>query len=104
MATDSNLAQSEGQQLRIYCSRGPEAYRVHVHPAWLPRHLRQCLDAHAEGMVHLDFDELDRHMQRSGLSYAKHTTAVGGVELSASGQAAVALSVWLSNMFSSGVR
>jgi hypothetical protein len=104
MATDSNLAHSEAQQLSVYCSRGPEAYRVHVHPAWMPRHLRQCLDAHGEGIAQLDFEELDRHMQRGGLSYDKHTTATGGVELSASGPAAIALSVWLSNMFSSGVR
>ena len=102
--TAENLARSEIQQLSVYCSRGPEGYRVHVHPAWMPRHLQQCLDAHGEGLAQLDFEELDRHMQRAGLSYEKHTTATGGVELSANGQAAVTLSTWLSNMFSSGVR
>ncbi len=103
MAIDT-AARSEAQQLSVYCSRGADVYRVHVHPAWMPRHLRQCLDAHGEGLAHLDFEELERQMQRSGLSYEKHTTTTGGVELSATGAAAVALSVWLSNMFSSGVR
>jgi hypothetical protein len=102
--TAENLARPEIQQLNVYCSRGPEGYRVHVHPAWMPRHLRQCLDGHGEGLAQLDFEELDRHMQRAGLSVEKRTTATGGVELSAKGQAAVALSTWLSSMFSSGVR
>ncbi len=101
---ESNRAQSENQRLSVYCSKGPDAYRVHVHPAWMPRHLRQCLDAHGEGLAYLDFDELDRHMQRDGLHYEKRTTKTGGVELEASGQAAVVLSVWLSSMFSSGIR
>jgi hypothetical protein len=104
MATHSNVARSEAQHLSIYCSRGPDGYRVHVHPAWMPRHLRQCLDSHGEGIAHLDFEELDRHMQRASHSYEKHATATGSVELSASGPAAVALATWLSNMFSSGVR
>jgi hypothetical protein len=55
-------------------------------------------------MAELDFEELDRHMQRAGYSYEKHATTTGGVELSATGPAAVALATWLSNMFSSGVR
>jgi hypothetical protein len=100
MATDSNLARSEAQHLSVYCSRGVDGFRVHVHPAWMPRHLRQCLDAHGEGMAQLDFEELDRHMQRGGYNYEKHATTTGSVELSA----AVALATWLSNMFSSGVR
>ncbi|HKY34846.1 MAG TPA: hypothetical protein VJN18_02800 [Polyangiaceae bacterium] len=102
--TAENVARSEAQHLSVYCSRGPEGYRVHVHPGWMPRHLRQCLDAHGEGMALLDFEELDRYMQRAGQAFEKHVTATGSVELSASGQAAVTLSTWLSNMFSSGVR
>jgi hypothetical protein len=70
----------------------------------MTRHLQKCLDAHGDGLAQLDFEELDRHMQRAGLTNEKHTTATGGVELSANGQAAVTLSTWLSNMFSSGVR
>jgi hypothetical protein len=70
----------------------------------MPRHLRQCLDAHGEGVAFLDFEELDRHMQRAGLAYEKHQTATGSVELTAVGPSAVALGVWLSNMFSSSVR
>lgn len=104
MATDSNVARSEAQHLSVYCSRGVDGFRVHVHPAWMPRHLRQCLDVHGEGMAQLDFEELDRHMQRGAYSYEKHATTTGSVELSASGPAAVALATWLSNMFSSGVR
>lgn len=104
MASNDNLARSENQVLGVFCSRGPEGYRVHVQPAWVPRHLRQCLDEHGEGMVQLDFDDLDRHMQRAGLSFDKHVTATGSVELTATGPAAVALGAWLSNMFSSGIR
>lgn len=102
--TADNLARTQAQRLSVYCSRGPGGYRVHVHPGWMPRHLRQCLDAHGEGLALLDFEELDRHMRRGCFDYEKHVTTTGSVELSAEGPAAVELATWLANMFSSGVR
>lgn len=104
MGKQDHAAVSEPQRLSVFCSRGAEGYRVHVHPAWLPRHLQQCLDAHGEGVAYLDFEELDRYMTRQSLSYERRDATTGSVELAAQGQAAVALSVWLSNMFSSNVR
>lgn len=104
MATDSNAIREEQQILRVYCSRGPEAYRVHVHPGWVPRNVRQCVDKDWEGMADLDFEQLDRAMKRAGLAYSFHETATGSVELEASGEAAVVLGSWLASMFASGVR
>lgn len=104
MATDNSVARSEQQTLQVYCSRGPEAHRVHVHPGWVPRSLRQCLDKHWEGMASLDFAQLKRNMDRAGLAYSFNETATGSVELEASGEAAVVLGSWLASMFASGVR
>jgi hypothetical protein len=55
-------------------------------------------------MAQLDFEDLERAMQRAGLAYHSHTTATGSVELEASGEAAVAMGRWLASMFASGVR
>ncbi len=104
MAAEENLAHDEAQILRVYCSRGPEAFRVHVHPAWAPRLVRQCVDEHWEGIAQLDFEELARAMKRAGLSYHSHTTTTGSVELEASGEAAIVMGRWLASMFASGVR
>lgn len=104
MPIEEHLARADGQILRVYCSRGPEAFRVHVHPAWAPRPVRQCLNEHWEGMAQLDFEELERAMQRAGLAYHSHTTATGSVELEACDEAAVVMGRWLASMFASGVR
>ena len=104
MADEASLASSEEQLLQVYCSPCPEAYRVHVHPAWVPRHVQLCLDQDWEGMVSLDFEQLERSMSRAGLSYHLHKTKTGGVELEARGEAAVVMGRWLASMFASGVR
>jgi hypothetical protein len=104
MATEGNVARDEGQILRVFCSRGPEDFLIHIDPAWAPRLVRQCVDEHWEGTAQLDFEELERAMQRAGLSYHSHTTANGSVELEASGEAAVVMGRWLASMFTSGVR
>jgi len=104
MANEGNLARTEEQILRVFCGRVPEAYRVHVHPAWVPRQVRQCLDKDWEGVTALDFEQLARTMQRAGLSYSYHETATGSIELEAQGEAAVVMGRWLASMFASGVR
>ena len=104
MSSNDNLAHDRQQVLQVFCSRGPEAYRVHVHPGWVPRAVHQCLDKDGEGMAQLDFEQLERNMQRAGLTYETSKTTTGSVELTASGDAAVVLGSWLAGMFASGVR
>jgi len=104
MATNENLARDQKQVLRVFCSRGPEAYRVHVHPGWVPRNVYQCVDKDGEGMAQLDFDQLERTMQRAGLTYESHKATTGSVELAATGDAAIVLGSWLASMFASGIK
>jgi hypothetical protein len=104
MGAEQSVAGGGSQVLRVFCSRGPEAFRVHVHPAWVPRAVHQCLDKDWEGTTQLDFAELERTMTQAGMSYRSHTTATGSVELEAVGDAAVVMGRWLASMFASGVR
>src|SRR5689334_21629032 len=104
MANSDNLAGEWQQVLRVFCSRGPTFYRVHVHPKWMPRDVRQCVDRHCEGETQLDFEQLERSMKRAGLTYESNPSTTGSVELVASGDAAVVLGSWLASMFASGVR
>lgn len=101
------LAPTPGQdvELDIFCAVVGDAYRVHVRPTWLPDHLLDCFDDHCESYpVYLDFDDLDRHMARSGVEYVKRPATTGSVQLYAQGAAAQVLSNWLSQAFASGER
>jgi len=92
-------------ELNLFCSIEGEAWRVHVRPTRLPRYLQHCFDQHGEAFpVLLDFEDLTRHMEASEAPFEKRVSRTGGVELSARGDAASALAVWLSTAFASGVR
>jgi hypothetical protein len=106
MSTTSNAAeQASASELNLFCTKEGDAFRVYLRPAWVPRYLRQCLDENGEAYpVQLDFDDLDEHMTRHGAGYEKRPTRLGGVELTARGDAATHLAVWLSTAFASGVR
>jgi len=104
MALEEVPSRNQPQVLRLFCSRCPGGFLVHVHPAWVPRNVQQCLDKDWEGMAELDFEQLERQMQRAGLTYGSHRTATGSIELEADGEAAVVMGSWLASMFTSGVR
>ena len=97
---------NEAPLLNLFCLQEDEAWRVHVRPAWVPSYLRPVFDENGEAYpVFLDFDDLDRHMAASQASFEKRVSApTGAVELTARGEAATALAVWLSTAFASGVR
>jgi hypothetical protein len=91
--------------LNIFCTPQDEAWRVYASPTWLPRYLARCFDQHGEAYpVYLDFEDLDRYMEKRGLAFEKRASARGDVELTARGRAAVELAVWLSMAFASGFR
>jgi len=98
-------APGQDVELDIFCSRVGDAYRVYVRPTWLPDHLLDCFDDHCEAYpVYLDFEDLELHMKRSGVEYAKQPATPGGVQLYACGAAAEVMSNWLSRSFASSVR
>ena len=91
--------------LNLFCARVGEVWRVHVRPTWLPRYLHTVFDEHGEAFpVLLDFDDLDRYMASKRALFEKRVSRTGSVELTAHGEAATALAVWLSTACASGVR
>ena len=91
--------------LNLFCVPTGEVWRVHVRPTWLPRYLHSVFDEHGEAYpVLLDFDDLDRQMASKKQAFEKRVSRMGAVELTAHGDAATALAVWLSTAFASGVR
>ena len=92
-------------ELSLFCGKVHDAWRVFVWPGWLPGFLRNCFDADGEAYpVYLDIEELDRQMETSGVEYTKIESPIGGYELTAKGDAATVLAVWLSQSFASGKR
>ena len=91
--------------LNLFCVPEKEAWRVYVRPTWLPRYLRDLFDEHGEAFpVFLDFDDLDRHMAAREMPFEKRVSRIGAIELTANGEAATALAVWLSSAFGTGIR
>ena len=91
--------------LNLFCVPTGEVWRVHVRPTWLPRYLHSVFDEHGEAYpVLLDFEDLDRQMASKQQVFEKRVSRLGAVELTAHGDAATALAVWLSTAFASGVR
>lgn len=92
-------------RMNLFCAEEKEAFRVHLSPLWLPEYLEPFFDRHGEAYpVSLDFDDLDRHMQEARAELVRKHTRLGGVELSAEGAAAEALSTWLLTAMASGMR
>ena len=106
MKSPANAEQPEAAKvLNLFCVQVGEVWRVHVRPTWLPRYLSNVFDEHGEAYpVLLDFEDLDRQMASKGASFEKRVGRTGAVELTAHGDAATALAVWLSTAFASGVR
>lgn len=91
--------------LNLFCARVGEVWRVHVRPTWLPRYLHSIFDEHGEAFpVLLDFEDLDRRMASKQASFEKRVSRTGSIELTAHGEAATVLAVWLSTAFASGLR
>lgn len=96
---------TETTVLDLFFSLEREAWRAHVVPTWLPRHLHAFFDEHGEAYpVLLDLEDLDRHMRAHQAPYEKRVAKTGGVQLLARGNAATELAVWLSTALVSGLR
>ena len=94
-----------GVVLNLFAVREADAWRLHVAPQWLPRYLVSYFDDNGEAFpVELDLEDLDRHMTQHEAEYERRDSKLGGVELTARGEAANALALWLSNVFGSMVR
>ena len=91
--------------LNLFCSPMEDVWRLHASPMWLPEYLRPFFDRNWEAYpVLLDLEDLDRHMRAHDADYEKRVATTGGVELTARGEAAVQLAVWLSTALASGTR
>ena len=105
MSPTEPAAADESVLLNLFCTPESEAWRVYVRPTRLPRYLHRCFDRHGEAYpVLLDFDDLHRYMQKRGVTYEKHESLRGDVELTARGHAANELALWLSRTLPSGSR
>lgn len=94
-----------GVVLNLFCVPVAEVWRVHVRPTWLPRYLHSVFDENGEAFpVLLDFEDLERQMAAKRQTFEKRVSRAGAIELTAYGDAATALAVWLSTAFASGVR
>lgn len=80
----------------LLLSRDGNAWRVYA-AGWVPPSLRSELDNYGERfpLPEPDLDELERFMWAIDAPFTFHRPRGGGVELSARGRSAVALSVWL---------
>lgn len=93
------------EELSLYCSPVGDAWRVHVRPQWVPHYLQPYFDQHGEAhSVYIDFEDLERHMEAHEAPFEKRVNRAGGIELLARDSAAESLAVWLSTVFSTGVR
>ncbi len=98
----SGQSESRERLLNLFCSPLNEAWRVYLGPAWLPPYLSPFFDADGEAYpVLLDFEELDRQMQKQGAAFEKRVAKTGGIELTARGASAKVLATWLSTAFAS---
>ena len=105
MNTTKNAMSDEDAVLNLLCTPQGETWRLYADPAWMPVYLRRCFDRYYEAhSVLLDFEDLDRYMKKRGLQFDKRVNKFGCVELTARGEAAMELAVWLSKAFASGFR
>lgn len=92
-------------RMNLFCAEENEAFRVHVQPTWLPEYLESFFDRYGEAYpVLLDFADLERHMKDARATLVRRDTRLGGVELTAEGAGAEALSTWLLTAMASGMR
>jgi hypothetical protein len=102
MATEDT---TENLRLELFCSRQADAFRAYMRPGWVPKYLLQHLDKKGEAYpVHLDFDDLARHMRESGSTIEIDRSALGGVLLVAAGSSAETLAGWLAGVFGTNIR
>lgn len=103
---NSSSQSQKGELLvNLFCSPLKDAWRVHLGSAWLPPYLLQYFDAEGEAYpVLLDFEELDRQLQKQGAVVDKRVAKTGGIELTARGASAKLVAAWLSTAFASSVR
>ncbi|MFZ5896854.1 MAG: hypothetical protein ACOY0T_37705 [Myxococcota bacterium] len=88
--------------LNLFCSPTKGAWRVHLGPTWLPPYLLRFFDAEGEAYpVFLDFEELDRQVQKHGAVVEKRVAKTGGTELTARGASAKVVANWLATAFAS---
>lgn len=92
-------------ELNFLCCQVGEAWRVYARPTRLPGFLRKCFDEQYQVYpAYLDFEDLDAEMKAKGGTYTKHVSSDTVIELTATGEAAVAMANWLADSFTSNVR
>src|SRR5688572_9068546 len=99
--------EGEGSPARLsaLCLKERDGWHVLLHAGWLPEYLADVLNVHRETRgAWLDLDDLDRHMSEARATYDKHSTRLGGLELTAGGAGAEALAQWFVTAIASGVR
>lgn len=88
--------------LNLFCSPTKGAWRVHLGATWLPPYLLRYFDAEGEAFpLFLDFEELDRQIQKHGAVVEKRVAKTGGTELTARGASAKVVANWLATAFAS---
>lgn len=104
MSKENVATPAEDLSVSVFCTRIEGGWRVLVAPGPLPSYLAACFDRDGEAYPSdLDFEELDRQLARRSLTLEKRLSKHGSVELTAQGEAAVALSRWLANAFASAI-
>jgi hypothetical protein len=105
MTSPNDASNEQGIVLNLLCTQQDDAWRLYAGSDWMPQHLQRCFDEHGEAYpVFLDFEDLERYMQKRGLAFEKRETRRGDIELKARDQAAVELAIWLSMALASGFR
>lgn len=94
--------EKEDLSLNLFCSPVRGAWRVMLGTTWLPPYLLRYFDADGEAFpLVLDFEELDRQIEKQGAVVEKRVAKSGGVELTARGGSAKVVANWLATAFSS---
>ena len=105
MSTQPASADEAPLSLNILCTPHNGAWRIYIRPTKLPKYLVPFFGQHFEAYPgFLDFEELDRRIKKRGLGYEKRVTRLGDVEITADGDSAREVAIWLSTAFTSGVQ
>jgi hypothetical protein len=103
--TTHDAGRDESPFLNVLCTPEGETWRLYARPGWMPLYLRRCFDRYFEAhSVLLDFEDLERYMNKRCMAFEKRVNKFGDVELIARDDSALELAVWLSKAFASGFR